>query len=542
LVWLGVILAGLGFWGAWSGWPWAALIAPLLVLGGGVGMAAIWLVDDPSSPVTQRVALVASLVAVGVPQAAAIHVRQFFTTDSAAFNQVASQVLAHGQDPYTASMAPAAKLLHIPSNYWTYTVDGGHVTHVSYPAGSFLLQAPVMALGFHHQVTDWIDLGAWLVTGVLLFAMLPASLRWLSALILLTPLFVGTFANGGTDALFFPFLIVAVWQWDRFGTGKGSGMASWIGPLCLGLACSIKQTPWFCVPLLVIGVGLEAKRRGRNPWPVAAGYLAIVLAAFTVVNLPFIIWQPGAWMSGTFLPFAQPLVADGQGAVTLALHGLTGGVVLTLLSVAGGLAYVALLVAFVLWYPRMKRIWLFLLPMVLFFPGRSLSSYLIDLFPAAMIAAVTVTSPVTVGSPERAGGRRWAAAMAVAVPIAAALAAVTVAFSSAPLQLSVDGFRTSNFTQKLDAVTVTVHNRSDHPVTPHFMVTIGGGHPAGFWTPTGGPAVIGPGGVATFTIRPNVYTWSPAHGAYWLVDAYTTSPNALSTSSPQFWTLGTAQS
>ncbi len=542
-VWLGVLITGLGFWGGWSGWPAAALIAPLLVLGGGVGLAAIWLVDDPSSPVAQGVALFASLVAAGVPQAAAIHVRQFFTTDAAAFNQVASQLLVHGKDPYTASMAPAATLLHNPWNFWTYTVDGGHVTHVSYPAGSFLLQAPVMALGFHHQVTDWIDLAAWLVTGVLMFAMLPVSLRWLSALIVLTPFFVGTFANGGTDALFLPFLVVAVWQWDRFGTGRGRGPATWIGPLCLGLACSIKQTPWFCVPLLVIGVGLEANRRGRNPWPVAAGYVAIVVAAFSVINLPFIIWQPSAWMHGTFLPFTQPLVADGQGAVTVALHGLTGGVVLTLLSIAGVLAYVALLAAFVLWYPRMKRIWLFLLPVVLFLPGRSLSSYLVDLFPAAMIAAITVTTPVKVRSPDRAGGRRWVAATVVAAPVGAALAVMAVAFTSAPLQLSVDGFRTSNSTQRLDAVTVTVHNRSDHPVTPHFMVTIGGGHPDGFWKPTGrSPTAIGPGAAATFTIRPNVYTWSPAHDTYWLVDAYTTSPNALSTSPPQFWTLGTAQS
>ena len=87
-----------------------------------------------------------------------------------------------------------------------------------------------------------------------------------------------------------------------------------------------------------------------------------------------------------------------------------------------------------------------------------------------MIAAITVTSPVTVGSPERAGRRRWAAAMVVVAPIGAAVAAVAVAFTSAPLQLSVDGFHTSNFAQRLDAVTVTVHNRSDHPVTPHFMV------------------------------------------------------------------------
>ena len=254
----------------------AALVAPLLVLGGGVGMAdglagrRPQLAGDPAGGSVRLAGGSGGAPSGGHPCPSVLHHR------FGGLQPGGQPGACPGKDPYTASMAPAAKLLHIPSNYWTYTVDGGHVTHVSYPAGSFLLQAPVMALGFHHQVTDWIDLVAWLVTGVLLFAMLPASLRWLSALILLTPLFVGTFANGGTDALFFPFLIVAVWQWDRFGTGKGSGMAAWIGPLCLGLACSIKQTPWFCVPLLVIGVGLEAKRRGRNPWPVAAGYLAIV--------------------------------------------------------------------------------------------------------------------------------------------------------------------------------------------------------------------------------------------------------------------------
>ena len=557
LVWLGVLISGLGFWGAWSAWPGAALAAPLVVIAGVVGMAAVWVVDDPGSRVLQLVGFGAALAAVAVPQAVSTHVRQYFTTDSAAFNQVAAEVLSHGRNPFTASMAPAARLLHPTANFWTYTVDGGHVTKVSYPAGSFLLQTPFMVLGFHHEVTDWLDLGAWLVTGVLLFVMLPVALRWVSGLIVLTPLFVGMFANGGTDALFFPFLLVAVWRWDRFGTGKGAGLASWIGPVSLGLACSIKQTPWFCIPFLVIGVGMEAAARDKSPWPPAARYLTIVVAVFAAVNLPFIIWQPGAWANSTLLPFVQPLVADGQGLVTLALHGLTGGVVLPLLSVTGALAFGALLVAFVAWYQRMKRVWLFLVPVVLFLPGRSLSSYLIDFFPAAIVAALTVARPLNRNlAPEarprpplpprprwKADWPRWIAPLTVAALVGAAVAVATVAFTSAPLQVSVEGFRTSNFSLRLDAVTVRVHNLSDRRVTPHFMVTVGGGHPTGFWTPvTGSDSVaIGPGGSAEVTIRPRAYTWSPARGAYWLVVAYTTSPNALSTSSPQFWTLGPAQ-
>ena len=543
LVWLGILTSGLGMWSAWSSWPGAAAIAPLLVFGGFVGMAAVWLVTSPVSRVMQWIGLATALLAVGAPQAVGIHVRQYYTTDSAAFNQVAARILLQGRNPYASSMASASNLLNPPSHFWTYTVDGGHVTQVSYPAASFLLQIPAMALGFHHEIADWTDLGAWLVTGVLLFVLVPASLRWLSVLVLLASVFVGMFSNGGTDALYLPFLVVAVWRWDRFGTGRAAGIAGWIGPLSLGLACAIKQSPWFCVPFLVVGLGLEARCLGQSPWRIPARYLAIVAAVFAVCNLPFIIWGPRAWAHGTLLPFTEPLVADGQGVVTLALHGLTGGVVLTLLSVAGALAYVALMAAFVLWYPRMKVVWLLLLPAVLFVPGRSLASYLVDFFPAALVAALTVAVPAHV-TPETGGTRRrWPARVAVVVPAAAAAAAAVVAFTSAPLQLSVDGFRTSHATQRLLAVTVTVHNLTGHAVTPHFMVAIGSDHPYGFWSPSSGngPMVLGPRAMATVTLHPTTYTWAPSHGGYWLVEAYTSSPNALSTSPLQFWTLGRAQ-
>src|ERR1035441_3482101 len=171
-----------------------------------------------------------------------------------------------------------------------------------------------------------------------------------------------------------------------------AGMTRWLGPIALGVACSIKQTPWFCVPFLVLGVVLEARRIGRPPLRLASAYLGVVVLVFAAVNLPFIIWQPSAWVNGNLIPFRQPLVADGQGLVTLALHGITGGVYLSTLTIASALVYAALLLAMVIWFPAMRRIWLFVLPLVFFVAARSLTSYLVDFFPAAVVAAITVTA------------------------------------------------------------------------------------------------------------------------------------------------------
>ena len=318
------------------------LVAPLLLLAGIGGLAASWVVRSPRSLTMQLLGLGSVIVAAGIPEAVNVHLRQYYSTDSAAFNQVAARILLHGHNPYTTTMASAARLLQVPAHNWTYTVNGGHVTSLSYPAGSFLLQVPAMALGFHHEVVDWMDLYAWLITGVLLFVLIPATVRWLAALLILTPIFVQMFSAGGTDAAFVPFLVLAVWRWDRFHLGRSAGVARWIGPIALGLACSIKQTPWFCLPFLVVGLFIEARNTGRRPVQLVMRYLAIVVAVFVVVNIPFIVWQPTAWARGTFLPFTDPLVADGQGLVTLVLHGVARGASLPLLTVAGVLVFVAL--------------------------------------------------------------------------------------------------------------------------------------------------------------------------------------------------------
>ncbi len=538
LVWLAVLSTALSYWGEWSSGPVIAALSPVLVLASLTGVTAVWIVRRPLSSRMQAAGLLVALSAAAASQATSIHQRRFYTTDSAAFNQVATRILVDGRNPYTTTMAAAARLLRPAYQYWTYQLDGGHALGVSYPAGSFLLQAPFEALGLHHMVTDWVDLGAWLVTAVLVFWMLPAFLRWLAPLLLLTAVFAGAFGNGGTDGLFLPFLVVAVWRWDRYPGRAVAWLPAWVGPVSLGMACSIKQTPWFCVPFLVIGVACESRRAGGRPLATAVRYAGLVVGTFVVVNLPFIVWSPVAWLKGTLLPMAAPLIPDGQGLIAIAVHGLTGGVVLAWMSVASVLALVAMLGAFALWEPRLKRAWLFLVPLVLFLPDRSLSSYLTDFVPVALVAAVSVA---VVAAPEPTGvRRRRVAALVVGVPSLVAMALVVVAFTTAPLSVSVG--RTTVVADSVDgfnfaSMEVTVHNGSGAALVPHFMVASGGGHPSGFWRATvvHGTMPVAAGATTEFVLRPSNATPAPATGQWWLVDAYTTSPNALSTSPLQHW-------
>ncbi len=549
IVWLAVLTAGLNVWGFWWSSAVVTLLAPLMILGAICGLVATWVVRSPRTPVLQRLAFAGVLLSVLFPQAIAIHMRSSYTTDSAAFDQASARLLLHGHNPYTASLSSVGHLWSVPARFWTYTVDGGHVVHASYPAGSFLMYVPAMALGVNHMVVDWTDLVAWMLCVALFFVLLPVSLRWLSGLLALTPIFIGLFSSGGTDAAFLPFLVLAVWRWDRF-SRPGTGVARWIGPVALGVACAIKQTPWFFVPILATGVVLEARLSGRPAMRPALRYLGIVVGVFSIVNLPFIVWQPSAWARGSLLPFFGGLIAQGQGLVTLATHGITGGADLTMLSVVSVLGYLAMLTAWIRWYPTLKRAWFLVLPVVFFLAPRSLASYLVDLVPVAVVAAVTVhnaphVSPSPAEGPDasshaadrtdRAGFSPRALAGILCALLAAMVLVGALALSSHTLGIKVDGVKTAKRGSDVAAVTLTVQNLTASTERPHFLVNPGSGE-AGFWKLAGGrDVVLAPRATETFTLYAPISTTSPQHGAKWLVEAYTSSPDTISTSSLETW-------
>ena len=530
LVWVGVLSVGVALWWDWWSSPWVAVLAPALALAGIAGIAASWLARTTRARLFQAAGLCTTVCAVATQQAVQIHDRVRYLTDSAAFDQTAAHLLLHGRNPYASSMSSAARLLADPRGMWTYTATGGHVVQFSYPAGSFLIDLPGLVLGFHHLVVDWTDLALWLLTGVLLFALLQRTVRWLAPLVLLLPIFASGFSSGGTDVALLPFLAMAVWRWDLFDV-EGAGMARWSGPVFLGLACSFKQLAWFCVPFLLVGIVIEARRDGRRPGATAARYLALVAGTFAVLNAPFFLWDPGAWVRGTLTPLTQPLVANGQGLVTLALHGVTGGANLRLLTLASFFALAAVVAAFALWYGHLKRIWPALVPVSFFFATRSLSTYLVDLFVVLVVAAVSVRPPppTPAPSPLRRSAVLGAVSVSVAVVVSAALA-----FTSVPLHLAVVAVQ-PGADSSVRAVTISVHNDSGAPVVPHYMVLIGRDS-NGFWLPAPGlDDVIGADSSATLTIYAPRGTAHPEAGTHWLGQAYTSSPLVVATTSPQTW-------
>ncbi len=539
LVWLGVLTGGVSLWGTWWASPFIGALAPALVLAGVLGILASWSLDAVGSRWFQRTGLGAVLVAVAAPQAVSIHGSRYYSTDEGALTHVAAQVLLRGANPYSVSLASAGRLLMTPARFWTYTASGGHVTHFSYPAGGFLIDVPAFALGFHHQVVNWMDLGCWVLSGIILFVLLPVELRWMAGLVALSPVFVSDFVTGGTAVTFYPFILIAVWRWDRFGTGQGSRAARWAGPLALGLGCAIKQTPWFIVPFLLLGVGIEARRRGRAGTTVSLEYLALVLVAFGAVNLPFVLWHPADWWRGTFLPLGASLVADGQGLVSLATHGLTGGVNLSLFTLAGALAYVTIVAAFALYYERLKIVWPLLVPIGFFFAPRSFTSYLVALFPVALVAATTVTPPDRRRrdrTHERRVHRLVGPGLLIALSLGTAVTAGVALGATSPLSITSPTLSASRATGTVRSVTISVRNRTARPLTPHFMVDVGGAHPAGFWYPRGHRTVdIGPDQRVVLTLYPPEPTTLPVQRSNWVVDAYTLDPEWLSTSSLAFW-------
>lgn len=78
----------------------------------------------------------------------------------------------------------------------------------------------------------------------------------------------------------------------------------------LGAACAVKQTAWFIAPALVILAFRDGRRAGFRQ-------LTATAASFAVVNGPFLVVNPGAWLSGVLAPWTAPQFPLGPGPVDL---------------------------------------------------------------------------------------------------------------------------------------------------------------------------------------------------------------------------------
>lgn len=517
-------------WGASATIPGANITAVALIA---IGITGIWHTLARKKPLPawmQLLLLTALAVGFGYQAVTAWAASPAYGTDAAAFDQYAATLAMHGHNPYTTSMEPSLSMFHVPAVFHTYRLDGTAVNALSYPAGSFLPYMPLLAVGVTWQVANLVDVAFWFAGMLLLWRMLPRDLRWVAAIIGSAGMYFSFVVGGLTDALFIPFVLLAVYKWDRFADLDVTWWRRWAGPLGLGVAMSIKQTPWFLAPFLLLGLWFEARANGVKPAPVIAKYATAVFGVFTVVNAPWLLTNPTAWVKGCLVPFTDPTIPDGQGLVSLTVfHGLGGGN-LTMFSVLAVAFFLFALAAFTLRYDRLKRAWVPLIGLMFFLPTRSFGSYLFMMVPAAIIAATTVRAVAANPLPQFSHRARPILAVALLPVLAAGYLALS---SAAPLSITVVGTRSTGQLQTLDQVIVRVTNRTGQTLHPHFTINTND-HATTFWY------VLGDTGVQQVTLAPHQSTQltlqapntasMPSLSTPLLVEAYTKQPASVSVS------------
>jgi uncharacterized membrane protein len=572
-------MVGVGLlWWSWQliGDSWAPWTVVFLVGGNlwGLGViVAAWLPDNSwttNRVITNRLAWATAFVTMAIFIAWSVTSLLSglnYGTDAIAFNQYAAQLVTHGLNPYTHSMAPAFQMFHTPTSYYTYSFTGHPVTTISYPVLSFLVYVPFLAIGWANNVAPWLNAAAWGLTVIMMFAMLPRRVRPVALLLGGYGLYVAFAMGGVTDALFMPLLTIAAYKWDRFGESRWT----YIAPVMFGIAMGIKQTPWPALPFLLLALALdEHARTGMRQAVRRAGtYLGIAVAVFLLPNLPWIVASPSGWVKGVLTPLFANMVPTGQGTMSLSLYLHLGGGSMFAFTLAMGFTLLLLLVLFVGTYPVLRAVFFVLPAFAFFFAARSNVNYFISLIPAGLVAAVTASRPpewrkaasangllfsgrrlATTGwgssrfsrlvSPGRGfRSQRWL----IASCVCAFLFAISVAYSliaQPPFKVEVTSVQTTGTTNHIEALALKVTNTSDKPIQPHFDL-MQGGFNSTFWLVSSGPKQVGPHGVGHYVIlAPNSGAEPSTYGGFNVV-GYLNSPQTFSvapTYEPKLLTVG----
>ncbi len=333
-----------------------------------------------------------------------------YHNDAIALNDCAARLVLQGRDPYASldifdcyaqlgigadrttplKRGEFANVAVYPTDdqldaAWALRVrEGGNVEFVSrpsYPALSFLLIIPFVALGWD---TNRLYVLCLIAAMALVVLRTPTGLRPFMLTAVLGAASLAAFTVSGSADLLYVLPLAAAWLWRE---------RRW-SALAYGIAAATKQLAWFFAPFYLIAVVTthgwrEGLRRG-----------AIAAAVFAVTNGPFLIAHPADWIEGVTTPLSDPMFPRGAGIIFVGTNGglpLLPATAYLALEAACALACVA-----VAWRSRRTSpelgVVLALIP--LFFAWRSLFSYffLIPLFAAVAVARM----PLGDLTPERA--------------------------------------------------------------------------------------------------------------------------------------------
>lgn len=518
LLWLAIA----DWWYQQTAFVYGPAVAVVMATAGlGVLAAAVLITEETWERVGDSMLFAGTIVIVATSCVAQLSVVAS-PTDELALDQAAAARLLGGGNPYTGDFLATLHQFGVVNT--TITLHGTVVPSLSYPALSFLLYVPCVALlGSMSDAAAATNVVAWVIAGLVLWRLCTPRTRTWVPVLLAFPTMLSLLLGGDTDPLWIPFALIAVYAWDRFAQPDESSVARWAGPVALGAACAIKQTPWLLAPFLVAGVAMEAHARGAAWRRVSTRYVSLAAATFLIPNLPFAVWDAGAWFSRVTLPVTGDLVPLGFGPVGLVRAYGAGGGNLGLFGIASISTLAAVLALYLSRYQSLKRAIPLLPLMALFVSTRSLSSYFVAAIPALVVCAGSV-------QPSAAAlARVWRRGLAI---IAGGLAAVSAALVGAaliwpaPLHLSVTHSITSSTSF---AATVDVSNHSGQPLTPHFVL-VRGPTPHQLLVVARGPATLAPDSSATYQLTTAGQPDSPQPGERFQIAALTDAPGAMSVS------------
>ncbi|HEX4518784.1 MAG TPA: hypothetical protein VH063_04290 [Gaiellaceae bacterium] len=460
-----------------------------------------------------------------------IYLQPGYGTDEAAFEQYAASLLLHGHNPYGANLAPALTQFRVPIQYATYLLGGGFVHTLGYPALPVLVTAAFVPVTGGVQAAIVANVLALAATCVVTYLLLPRP--WKSVGVLVTigvPILFGESIAGVNAVLMGLPLMVAAWRWTDTGRRGTLGRSGTARAICLGLAISTQPLAWFVTPFVLVGIWRlrQAELGAAGAGRVVLRYGGIAAATFAAINLPFVIWSPGAWLTAVTSTLTQHAIPYGQGLVDATLFFHMGGGNLAVFTLAGFLAYVAALAAFTLRFDLLGRA-CFVLPVIaLFLTTRSLAEYFMAMVDVWAVSLLTTRAAAFRMVPSLLRLRRPGLALTALFVPAAAAAAVALMLPS-PLRLDILSVRTTGELQSVWELKVAVTNTSGHAMSPQFEANYIG-QATTFFHRLAGPASLAPGRRAVYTLAaPNRGSMPGITSAFTLV-ATTAHPETISIS------------
>ncbi|MBI5961167.1 MAG: tetratricopeptide repeat protein, partial [Chloroflexi bacterium] len=319
--------------------------------------------------------------------------------------------------------------------------------------------------------------------------------EWLRPVILL-PLvvfrdFVAYTLNGVQDIVWSLALIGVIITWKR----------PTVRALLFGAACTFRQQPWFAAPFLLIYLwqegGSRRERLGRTAY-----FAGISALFFIVVNLPFVIWDPDAWLRGAVEPSYAAFNFMSQSLGALTQYGIAPFPRLFY----SALQFSSLLIMVILYWcyarPIGQAFWIF--PSIFFWLYyRGLANYWMYWLPVLLVA-ITYRLDGRFSLPALSTNHRtrYAIPLVLVSTIVLANAGLAAYYlrQSPPVSMAYVPPVEVIFGGRVNRLTLTVTNDSSRLFTPRFAVQPETSIQAWPWHIDSGPERLRPGQTGQYVI------------------------------------------